>query len=551
MSKLTTAIVAIAAVLIVVSAAIILTMEKEDPNKQWDGFIEDLGTRTFDDDWIPISNLDELQAIDTTEVGKKYYLANNIDLTDHSLQDSFKIKMNVVKNDNELTVTLLISGPDGSTPMQVSEAMIFVNEQSSILIEGEAKATFWVTDSATYTISAVGKASNADPLCDSDFVLSAIGNIDELNSKDLDSKGNFVSLGTKDEPFRGTFDGNGYHLIGFRTTSMIELDFIVGSGIFACATGATIENLGLRGGSFVSISYSPTAHSFAGGFVGIGDSSMTIRNSYNTGNVTGIAPMASHIGGLMGRTYSNEMIVVENSYNEGDLTALSLSAEAAAGGLVGLASTIEINNSYNIGNAIAVALRYSDAGGLVAASSTYVSKGDAPYQTVSFITCSYNTGNIKAVSLTADADAGGLMGYVDEVIEMINSYNTGDVTVSSLKEGNVTSMGGLVGSIRSEGKKSVITNSYNVGEVQEPNKYLYSGGLVGSVYEMPTVISSYSIENNAEKLVDHEDAGTYDGLSKFGTSDEMKKASFFVNWDLDTVWTTKGDSTYPQLRTYG
>ena len=91
---------------------------------------------------------------------------------------------------------------------------------------------------------------------------------------------------------------------------------------------------------------------YSGGLVGYGNSTVTVSNSYNTGNVSG----DDYSGGLVG--YGDGDVTVSNSYNTGNV-----SGDDPSGGLVGYGDgDVTVSNSYNTGN---VSSTYSYSGGLV------------------------------------------------------------------------------------------------------------------------------------------------------------------------------------------
>ena len=83
---------------------------------------------------------------------------------------------------------------------------------------------------------------------------------------------------------------------------------------------------------------------YAGGLIGHNNSSITITDSYATGDVTVSGSSVAYAGGLVGGSYG--AITVADSYATGDVTA-SGSSHAYVGGLVGYAISITVRNAYS------------------------------------------------------------------------------------------------------------------------------------------------------------------------------------------------------------
>ena len=146
--------------------------------------------------------------------------------------------------------------------------------------------------------------------------LVAIGaNADSLGKNyvlmnDIELSGDpWVSLGSLENPFTGTLDGNGYVIKNLN----IEAITSDNQGLFS-KTAGTVTNLGLEGASIA-----------AGNNVGMiaGVNSGTIENSYALGGVSGL----ENVGGLVGINSGT----INNSYVRGAVGGLD-----TVGGLAGL-----------------------------------------------------------------------------------------------------------------------------------------------------------------------------------------------------------------------
>jgi len=205
-------------------------------------------------------------------------------------------------------------------------------------------------------------------------------------------------IGTNDNQFTGSFDGQGHeiHDLFIRYYSYYE-DFV---GLFgAIGVEGIVEDVGV-------INSDVTGYDFVGGLVGWNDGG-TVSNSYSTGSVTG----HGGVGGLVGLHKDG---TVNNCYATGTVTG-----EALVGGLVGWNQDGTVSNSYATGT-VTGTYQQSYAGGLV---------GFNDWGTV---TDSYSTGNV-----TGEEYVGGLVGHMNGHT-VNNCYATGTVTGDDF-------VGGLVG----------------------------------------------------------------------------------------------------------
>jgi len=200
-------------------------------------------------------------------------------------------------------------------------------------------------------------------------------------------------IGTGDDPFTGTFDGQGYEIRDLFTNRPDE-DFV---GLFGIVDErGRIEDIGV-------VNADVTGNSGVGGLVGA--NAGIVSNSYSTSSVTGVG----WVGGLMGGNSGT----VSNSYSTGNVTS-----DYGVGGLVALNDEVgTVSNSYSTGSVTGK----EGVGGLVGANSGTVSN-------------SYSTG-----SVTGNDDIGGLVGYSDGTVS--NSFwdkETSGIEVSDGGTGKTT-----------------------------------------------------------------------------------------------------------------
>ena len=329
-------------------------------------------------------------------------------------------------------------------------------------------------------------------------------------------------------------------------------------GLISYATSLTMTNCYNTGD--ITITISSTSHIYAGGLIGYNDvSPITITDSYNTGDITTktTGETTSYIisGGLV--AYSDSSVTMTNCYNMGDLTATA--ANADVGGLVAYSdSSVTMTNCYNAGDitATVTSSSYAHAGGLVVYTSS-----------VTMTNC-YNAGDIKATSSLSDAYAGGLVVYTYSVT-MTNCYNAGDITVT-VASSSYACAGGLV----AEADELMVTNCYSAGDIKATSSSdAYAGGLIGNVYSSAMVTNCYfsgsasdSIGNGIENvLFDGGISSRENPSGKLSFADLQNEASYYSGitdvdgkdvegWDFTEIWyidgTKKLNSGLPYLRVF-
>ena len=259
---------------------------------------------------------------------------------------------------------------------------------------------------------------------------------EELASPTANGEKGWQPIGTNDDPFTGTFDGQGFEIRDLFINRPDEDDV----GLFSALDQAgVIKNIGLTNATMIG-------QDRVGGLAG--ENEGTVSNSYYSGSVTGISHHY-HVGGLVGGNGGT----VTNSYSTGSVTG-----ESFVGGLVGT-NVGTVSNSYSSSSVIGSSYLI---GGLVG-----VSEG--------IVTNSYSTGNV-----TGNSCIGGLVGANGYSVPgtVSNSYSTGSVTGESY-------VGGLVGG--NEG--GTVTDSYSIGNVTGVDNV---GGLVGENLIDGDVSNSYS-----------------------------------------------------------
>jgi uncharacterized repeat protein (TIGR02543 family) len=223
----------------------------------------------------------------------------------------------------------------------------------------------------------------------------------ELASETANGGSGWEPIGTSDDQFIGSFDGQGYEIKDLFINRPDEDS----AGLFGeVGQEGVTKDIGV-------VNLNVIGNAYVGGLVGHSDG--TVSNSYSTGSVTG----QEHVGGLVGHNGG----IVNNSYTSGSVTG-----DSRVGGLVGW-NQATLSNSYSrcsvTGN--------SSVGGLA---------GDNWYYEGT-VSNSYSTG-----SVTGGQWVGGLVG-VNYYGSVSHSYSTGRVTGSM-------QIGGLLGYNRGTVSKS-------------------------------------------------------------------------------------------------
>jgi len=220
-------------------------------------------------------------------------------------------------------------------------------------------------------------------------------NLDFTNGYDYDGNLTPANMLTIEGVYTGHFDGAGHSIIGMKT--------ITGGLFNTLGTGAVINDLNLVDSEINNLSARPTgglANNINGtatisnssvsnieltdtvgvgvtgalvGQVG-GSTSVSITNTYTTGNIISASNSLIAVGGLVGFNGS-PAVAINNSYSLVNLESSASSGNLYSGGLVGFSSNsnLQINNSYYRGSQVVSAIDVSsniNIGGLVGVSTS-------------------------------------------------------------------------------------------------------------------------------------------------------------------------------------
>ena len=239
----------------------------------------------------------------------------------------------------------------------------------------------------------------------------------ELASDDTSKYLKWTPIGTEDNAFIGTFNGQDHVINGLYFND----DQAENVGLFGYViTEGSVVNVGVKDSYF-------KGKEKVGGICGYNNGKGIIKNCYNIGTVSG----SKDIGGICGDSRGT----CENCYNIG-----AVSGADCVGGICGFSNN-SIKSCYNTGTVSDVLDNGIRVGGVCGSANT--------------IENCYNEGAVSCLEIV-----GGVCGNADTIK---NCYNTGTVSGSQM-------VGGICGNA------STIKNCYNTGAV---NGSKYVGGVCG------------------------------------------------------------------------
>jgi hypothetical protein len=242
--------------------------------------------------------------------------------------------------------------------------------------DSDGKVSFPYDVSKDYKITVGGVTPSGEALATYDF---EAGKYERITKN---SNGNMNPIGTFTNPFVGTYNGNGFKIIGLDIINFSDSVDAV-AGLFgvadksAAGKKAVIKNVTLEDGSVSSMSSTGTAggsayagsvlgysldasvercssnltvtafgysagtgNAAAGGMVGSNTNTVTSNSS---GDVSAFAKNASYVGGIAGVNLN----AISESYSTGKLSGVSIHSDVYTGGIAG-ESEGDITNCYSL-----------------------------------------------------------------------------------------------------------------------------------------------------------------------------------------------------------
>ena len=338
-------------------------------------------------------------------------------------------------------------------------------------------------------------------------------------NNDIAMTGTHVPIGTPDDPFTGTFNGNK------RTISGIDVNVtaadIIYAGLFGYTDGALIYGLRIDGSFTASIDDPfagyPDMCIYMGSIAGFARSS-TIKDCRNAGSVTSYflqeeyrsSPLILYTGGLVGWASSS---VMEGCHNTGDVVMVSTNYIFTAG-IAGIAENTTMDGCTNTGDitASASSIGSVNAGGIagqyasvdadttmigcmnagnVSAATTYYGRAKAAgiaadlfiyYGNATIIGCT-NSGNVSAAAPKHLAVAGGAFAEAqtsEAEIRITDCTNSGNITASA-EVGAIAA--GLMGSAMLWQGPMAVERCHNAGTVTAGEAMSsILAGVIGTVF---------------------------------------------------------------------
>ena len=310
--------------------------------------------------------------------------------------------------------------------------------------------------------------------------------------KNVTLTGNWTTVGTESEPFKGTFDGKGYTITGLNipTSDNEYMGFIgmldggtvknvkfasvsvngkddVGTAVGRIINGGIVSGVQVLGGTV-------SGAKRVGGVVGSIKASGTVSDCTNA---AGVIANDRNAGGIVGSAYYTEtgkQMYITNCVNNGEVTA-----SGVCGGIVSLSAA---NVS---GNTNTAAVKGTEVGGIVGEQKSYGS-----------VTNNTNSGAVMNTGGNAAYGAGGIIGWlryhgrseanaypVSEIISVTGNKNSGSVT-----GGN--DAGGIVGTVYNS---AVIMNNQNTAA--SFSAATFAAGIVGNYQTVETPAAEAPAQN--------------------------------------------------------
>ena len=315
-------------------------------------------------------------------------------------------------------------------------------------------------------------------------------------NKDTLGLTNWIPIGTKEYPYSGVFDGNGYVIKGIYHSCKGDNDLFVDEsyiGLFGCVDGGQIKHLGIESGYI----YCAGKNGSIGGIVGY------IKN----GDVVDCFNSAILISSL-----------TDTRYGDG------------IGGIIGYGDNSNIERCFTTSSCSVISEKGQigvDTGGIAG----YISDSN-------LVEC---CNKATVIGYNNDSNIGGLAGTAYNT-KISNCYNSGKIwaRLSENIEESAIRVGGLIGYLG--GPYSVFRNCYNIGKVTapshdsfDPDDSLLVGSIIGSYYPCSMYLlfyltGSFFCADGEYKSVNHRFYYLLD-------SSEMKEISFLgqLNRNEDNV----------------
>lgn len=330
----------------------------------------------------------------------------------------------------------------------------------------------------------------------------------------------------------------------------VAVDIMLG-GLVGLNDGGIIDGCVAKNGTITNNTANGQYFSM-GGIVGrngvpisTGAIASEVKNCKNDGtNISSVrTDRLQIVGGVAGSCFS----IISNCTNTGNLSTPGYIGGITAGTKPGInptgysstgswADKTFIENCRNYGTLTFIPMNnVGNVGGII--GYLYCSKVDAKVQN------SYNAGKINIVypNITYDRSnyIGGIVGFMN-VGKIANCYNIGAIFYDMAnKNFSIQYVAGILGFMNNA--TGVVQTSYNVGNLTATNDSYSKVQTRGIIGGDKISTNCFSVGSGTPNIGD----GT------FLTSDQMKDAANFSNWDFSSIWTLNSgiNSGYPILQT--
>ncbi|MBE6772317.1 MAG: hypothetical protein E7547_09285 [Ruminococcaceae bacterium] len=332
-----------------------------------------------------------------------------------------------------------------------------------------------------------------------------------MNDIDLSTYGNWEPIGTKDNPFTGVLDGNGYSVFNLTIKGEYDADKTLYFALFTSAEDSKFSDLSIINAQ-IDVTYTgTTVQTSRVGFIAGYGNCVTVENCITSGYIKVKGFFKNTVGSFFGKVNST---TATNCVNYTDITVDNPAkpVEVSVGGIVGAATYSTISKCCNYGDITVNGTDYDASHRVVYAGGVV---GECDELILSVSDC-YNRGNICLGFSASSAFAGGVVG---DSYAVENCYNTGNITFPE-------DFNGCVGGVSGNN---------------------WSGGL--AVMPAPVLKNVYYI--NSDLFASYSNTAAPDENSfenaKLLTKDEFKNQVSFIGFDFDTVWEME-ENGYPILK---
>ncbi|WP_037372559.1 InlB B-repeat-containing protein [Anaerovorax odorimutans] len=266
----------------------------------------------------------------------------------------YKVSYSELANETEYSITISGFKDAAGNEMTEDTSHTFTTKAAggSSIWDGSTKKTDWYKDTDTeFSITTAEQLAGFAELVNggkdfsgktvklgADITLNDVSNSSNWDDKTTGLNA-WTAIGTSDNKFAGTFDGDGHKVSGIYISKDSKYQGLFGY----TGSGSTVKNVGVTD-SYIK---STKSFSFVGGVVGMNYNGK-VNSCYNTGSVNG----CRYVGGVVGK--NEDYGEVHNCYNTGSITGIGSNSDYV-GGVAGKNEDYgEVYNCYNTGSVSSV-----------------------------------------------------------------------------------------------------------------------------------------------------------------------------------------------------